>query len=50
MGIYQENIVPVIIASLAEYVAERRKISLGEALVYIYSNPIHKEVYDEGAK
>ena len=50
MGVYEENIVPVKIASLAEYIAERRRISLDEALVYIYSNPMYKELYDEGAK
>lgn len=50
MGVYEENIVPVKIASLAEYVAERRRISLDEALVYIYSNDMYKELYDEGAK
>lgn len=50
MGVYEENIVPIKIASLAEYVAERRRISLDEALVYIYSNDMYKELYDEGAK
>ena len=50
MGVYEENIVPVKIASLAEYVSERRRISLDEALVYVYSNPMYKELYDEGAK
>ena len=50
MGVYEENIVPVKIASLAEYVAERRRISLDEALVYIYSNDMYKDLYDEGAK
>ena len=50
MGIYEENIVPVKIASLAEYIAQRRRISLDEALVYIYSNPMYKELYNEGAK
>ena len=50
MGVYEENIVPVKIASLAEYVAERRRISLDEALVYIYSNDMYNELYDEGAK
>lgn len=50
MGVYEDNIVPVKIASLAEYVAERRRISLDEALVYIYSNDMYKELYDEGAK
>lgn len=50
MGVYEENIVPVKIANLAEYVAERRRISLDEALVYIYANPMYKELYDEGAK
>lgn len=50
MGVYEDNIVPVKIASLAEYIVDRRKISLYEALVYIYSNPMYKELYDEGAK
>ena len=50
MGVYEETIVPVKIANLAEYVAERRRISLDEALVYIYANPMYKELYDEGAK
>lgn len=50
MGVYEENIVPVKIANLAEYVAQRRRISLEEALVYIYSNPMYKELYNEGAR
>lgn len=50
MGVYEEQIVPVKISSLAEYVSERRRISLDEALVYIYSNDMYKELYDEGAK
>lgn len=41
---------PVKIASLAEYISERRRISLDEALVYIYSNDMYKELYNEGAK
>ncbi len=50
MGVYEENIVPVKIASLAEYIAERKKISLDEALVYIYTNDMYQELYNEGAK
>lgn len=50
MGVYEENIVPVKISSLAEYVSRRKRISLDEALLYIYSNPMYKELYDEGAK
>lgn len=50
MGVYEENIVPVKIASLAEYIAERRRISLDEALVYIYTNDMYQELYNEGAK
>ncbi len=50
MGVYEDNIVPVKIANLAEYVSERRRISLDEALVYIYSNDMYKDLYDEGAK
>ena len=50
MGVYEENIVPIKIASLAEYVEERKRISLDEALVYIYLNPMYRELYNEGAK
>ena len=50
MGVYEDNIVPVKIASLAEYIAKRRNTSLDEALVYIYLNPMYKELYFEGAK
>lgn len=50
MGVYEDNIVPVKIASMAEYIAERKRISLDEALIYIYSNPMYKELYNEGAR
>ena len=50
MGVYEDNIVPVKIASLAEYVSERKRVSLEEALVYIYSNDMYEELYNEGAK
>ena len=50
MGIYEDNIVPVKIANLAEYIAKVKIVSLYEALVYIYSNPLYKELYNEGAK
>ena len=47
MGVYEENIVPVKISRLAEYVSSRRHITLDEALVYIYSNPLSEALYDE---
>lgn len=50
MGVYEENIVPVKISRLAEYVSSRKRITLDEALVYIYSNPLYKEMYDERTK
>ena len=50
MGVYEEQIVPVKISHLAEYVSQRKRISLDEALVYIYSNPMYASLYDEGAK
>ena len=50
MGIYEEQIMPVKISRLAEYVSKRRRISLDDALVYIYSNPMYPALYDEGAK
>ena len=31
MGVYEENIIPIKIARLAEYVSERKRISLDEA-------------------
>ena len=50
MGVYEDEIVPVKIASLAEYIAGKKRISLDEALVYIYLNPMYRELYVEGAK
>ncbi|MCR4811641.1 MAG: DUF3791 domain-containing protein [Bacteroidales bacterium] len=50
MGVYENNIIPIKIARLAEYVSERKRISLDESLVYIYSNDMYPELYDEGAK
>ena len=50
MGVYEEQIVPIKIAGLAEYVARRKKTSWYAALIYIYSNPMYKELYNEGAK
>lgn len=50
MGVYEDQIIPIKISALAEYVSRRKSISLGEALVYIYSNSMYKELYNEGAK
>lgn len=50
MGVYEDQIVPIKISRLAEYVSERKRISLDEALVYIYINPMYDRLYDEGAK
>lgn len=50
MGVYEEQIVPIKISRLAEYVSQRKRISLYEALTYIYSNDMYKELYNEGAK
>ena len=50
MGVYEEQIVPIKISRLAEYVAQRKHISLDDALVYIYVNPMYDSLYDEGAK
>lgn len=50
MGVYEEQIVPIKISRLAEYVAQRKRISLEEALAYIYINPMYDKLYDEGAK
>ena len=50
MGVYEEQIVPIKISRLAEYVSRRKHISLEEALTYIYINPMYDKLYDEGAK
>ncbi len=50
MGVYEEQIVPIKISRLAEYVSRRKRISLDDALVYIYVNPMYDRLYDEGAK
>ena len=50
MGVYETNIVPVKISRLAEYVSSVKKISLDDALVYIYVNPMYEKLYDERAK
>lgn len=50
MGVYEEQIVPIKISRLAEYVSQRKYISLEEALAYIYINPMYDRLYDEGAK
>ena len=50
MGVYEENIIPIKIAHLAEYVSRVKRISLDDALVYIYVNPMYERLYDEKAK
>ena len=50
MSIYEENIIPIKISHLAAYVSKMKRISLDDALVYIYVNPMYKKLYDEKAK
>ena len=50
MGVYENNIIPIKISHLAEYVAKMKRISLDDALVYIYVNPMYERLYDENAK
>lgn len=50
MGVYEENIIPIKIAHLAEYVSRMKRISLDDALVYIYVNPMYARLYDDNAK
>ena len=50
MGVYEENIIPIKISHLAEYVSKSKHISLDDALVYIYVNPMYERLYDENAK
>jgi hypothetical protein len=50
MGVYENNIIPIKISHLASYVSKMKRISLDDALVYIYVNPMYKRLYDEEAK
>ena len=50
MGVYEDNVIPIKIAHLAEYVSRVKRISLDDALVYIYVNPMYDRLYDENAK
>ena len=50
MGVYEKNIIPIKISHLAAYVAKVKRISLDDALVYIYVNPMYERLYDEEAK
>jgi hypothetical protein len=50
MGTYEENIIPIKISHLAEYVSKVKRISPDDALVYIYVNPMYERLYDEKAK
>ena len=50
MGTYEKNIIPIKISHLAEYVSRMKCISLDDALVYIYVNPMYERLYDENAK
>lgn len=50
MGVFEINIIPIKITHLAEYVSKMKRISLDDALVYIYINPMYERLYDERAK
>ena len=50
MGVYEENIIPIKISRLAEYVSRVKRISLDDALLYIYINPMYEKLYDERSK
>ena len=50
MAKIEQNIVPIKIAHLAAFISRRKRISLQEALTYIYINPMAAELYNEKAK
>ncbi len=50
MAKIEQNIVPIKIAHLAVFISKRKRISLQEALTYIYINPMAAELYNEKAK
>lgn len=50
MSVYENNIIPIKISHLAAYVSKAKRISLDDALLYIYVNPMYERLYDEEAK
>ena len=50
MGTYEQQVVPIKIAHLAEYVSRTKHISLDDALMYIYINPLYDNLYSEDSK
>ena len=50
MGVFEDNIIPIKISHLAAHVSKVKRISLDDALVYIYVNPMYERLYDEEAK
>ena len=50
MGLYENNIIPIKISHLAAYVSKVKRVSLDDALVYIYVNPMYERLYDEKSK
>ena len=50
MGRCENNIIPIKISHLAAYVSKVKRISLDDALVYIYVNPMYERLYNEEAK
>ncbi len=50
MGRFENNIIPIKISHLAEYVSKVKRISQDDALVYIYVNQMYERLYNEEAK
>ena len=50
VSVCENSIIPIKISHLAEYVARVKRVSLDDALVYIYVNPMYERLYDENAK
>ncbi|MBQ9311297.1 MAG: DUF3791 domain-containing protein [Bacteroidales bacterium] len=50
MGVYEDSIIPIKVSHLAEYVSKMKRISLDDALLYIFINPMYERLYDENAK
>ncbi len=46
----EESIVPIKMADLIGYIAQRKRISLTEAMCCLYDSTIATELYDENAK
>lgn len=46
----EQSIVPIKMADLIGYIAQRKKLSLNDAICYLYDSPMVAKLYDDNAK